>query len=119
MQSAAVEEVGAGAGKARDAGGVLPLALGGKAGALPTGVSVGLVEAHVADRLVRIQIAYPREGPDPPAAAVLLPVERRRPTLFLHFRPAVRQPEEGVAVAAVRHELQVLAVGDQAVAEGE
>ncbi len=92
---------------------MLPFALGGEARALPAGVGVGLVEADVADRLVQVEVAVSGEGPDPPSVFPQLPVERRGPALILDLGPAVREPEEGVAVAAVLDELQVLAVGDQ------
>src|SRR5215218_9259213 len=53
VESAAVQVVRAR--EARDAGRLLPLALDGEAGAPPAGEGVGLVEAHVADGLVRVQ----------------------------------------------------------------
>src|SRR6185295_5297476 len=119
MEGAAVEEVRAPAGEARDAGGVLPLALGGEASSSPflallrppAREGVRLVEAHVADRLVRVELAHAGESPEMPAAAVLLPVERCPPALLLDLRPAVRQPEEGITVAAAGDEFQVVGVG--------
>src|ERR1700712_5222489 len=114
MEQAAVEEVRPR--HPRDAGGVLPLALGGEASPLPLSplprlparVGVRLVEADVADRLLGVDVAHPGEGPQPPAAALFLfplflPIQRRRPSLLLDLGPAVRQPEEGIAIAAVRH----------------
>ena len=99
---------------------MLPLALGGQARTLPAGVGVRLVEADVADRLVRIDVAHAGERPGPPAILLpAFPVKGRRPTLLLDLGPAVRQPEQRVAVAAVRHEFEVVAVGDQAVHQRE
>src|SRR6185369_1271025 len=125
MERSGVQEVGVGGGEAGGAGGVLPFSFGGETGAFPAGVGVGFVEAHVADGLVRIDRPVSGERPQAPVAisltlvSVHLPIERRGPALVLDFGPAVGEPEERIGVAAVVHEFEVLAVGDQAVGELE
>src|SRR5690606_28712845 len=52
-------------------------------------------------------------------AVAVLPVERRRPALALHRRPALREPQRRAAVPAVLDEGEVLAAGDEAVRQGE
>jgi hypothetical protein len=50
----------------------------------------------------------------PPAAIGVRPVERRRPSLVLHNRPSVGQPELGPAISAVLDEGKIFATGDKA-----
>src|SRR3972149_6919454 len=53
------------------------------------------------------------EGPAPPGAVSLLPIQRCLPVLLLNGVPAITQPERGTPVASVAHELQVIAGGDR------
>ena len=100
MKRAAVEEVRLVSRKARDPGGVLPLALGGEACPFPAGVGVGLVEAHVADRRVGLDGGHAVEREGVPGAFALLPIERRAPALRGDGVPSGRKPQLGALVAA-------------------
>lgn len=95
---------------------MLPLRLGRQAGACPAGVGVGLVEAQVRDRRIGVDRHQAvQRHPAPAARAVRFvraPVERGIDAFALHPGPAVRQPQRGLAVAAVFHEGQPFAVGD-------
>jgi len=68
----------------------------------------------MADRLILVDLAQPAEGHHPPVAIPLFPIQGGLPLLGPHRSPALREPQEGVVVAFIFHELQVVPVRDQA-----
>ena len=97
----------------------LPLELGRQALAGPARERVGLVVADVRHRRGAIDRLQPFERHGEPLPVALLPVERRVPALAVDRRPAVGEPKRGRAIAAVLHEREPFAVGDEAVGQAE
>ena len=81
----------------------------------PTREGVGLVEAHMAHRFVGRQRPKPGQRPDRPLPVVPFPIKRRLPPFLLHSRPAIIEPEQLLAVAAVGNKLLVLGISHEAV----
>ena len=79
----------------------------------PAREGVGFVIAHMHDRRRRIDRLQARQRHRVPRAVDFAPVARRVPVLGLHLGPAVGQPQRRRRVAAVAHELEPLAVGDE------
>src|SRR5882672_5935198 len=76
----------------------LPFGLRRQPRAGPTRERVGFVEAHVAHGRMLIDRAPAAEREL--ARCVLRPAERAAPAELAHFRPAVREPERGLVIAA-------------------
>ncbi len=89
----------------------LPFEFGGKPLARPRGVSGGLIETHMRDRLIVIKwlCAMQREN-----IAVIQPIERRAPALALFQRPAVGKPEFRPLITAIRDERAIFAIRHRA-----
>ena len=66
----------------------LPFELRRESRTRPIRVGVGFEITDVCDRLVFIDGAQTRQGKVPPSTVAFHPVERRRPTLFIHSDPA-------------------------------
>src|SRR5512138_3887618 len=91
----------------------LPLVLGGQSGPRPAGIGIRLVVTDVTDRLGQTHLPLAAERALPPFPVALFPVERGLPALRLDRVPAQRQPQFRTGIAAVAHEFQVFAAGDQ------
>src|SRR5690606_19181273 len=76
---------------------------------------IRLVVAHVADGRVPVERPPPAEREL--ALEIVGPAERPVPAGFPDLRPAVREPERGIAIAAGLDELAELAVRDEAARE--
>src|SRR5450432_1853172 len=92
----------------------LPFGFCGETCICPTCIGIGLIVADMADRFGFINLAQSRERHRPPITIALLPIQRSLPLLRTHGIPAFREPQEGILIAAILYELQVLAICDQA-----
>ena len=79
----------------------------------PARKGIGLVIADVTHRRRRIDPAQAAKRHRKPGAVDLAPIAGRLPALRLDRRPAVRQPQGRRRVAAVGHEFEPFAVGDE------
>ena len=71
----------------------------------------------MADGSIEVDGPEPVQRHVPPLALLALPVARRGPALGVDRGPAVGQPMRWRRIAAVGHELQPLAIGDEAVGQ--
>src|ERR1700722_384110 len=104
----------------------LPLKFRRQPFACPARVSVCFKKAHMTQRsgreLLERQLTPQRKyGPASPfpGAIFFCPVERRSPAVRLHRVPSGREPQLGLAIAAIGHELRVLAAGHKPVGQSK
>ena len=93
--------------------GHFPLSLCRQILASPAGKSIGLVIAHMTNRLCRIDRAQTAERHRKPGTIDFAPITRRFPMLSLDGGPAVRQPQRRCHITTVGHEFQPFTVCDQ------
>jgi hypothetical protein len=69
------------------------------------------------DRRIRINGLSAAQSHAPKLAVARFPVKRCRPRFTSHRGPAVRQPQERIAIATVRDKFEPLGVCDQSIGE--
>ncbi len=109
MQRVALDEV---AGDSDAGGRLFPLRFGRQACAGPARERIGLEQAEMAHRRMRIAFAPAAEGEF--ARAVGMPVQRALPVLGATLGPAVAEPQPDRAIAAIGDELGVFGVAHRA-----
>ena len=120
VRRAMSEATGSGIGPIAERDRVLPLEFGRQPGAGPARERVGLVVAHVNDRLTGVDGAAAVEREARPAVVVVVtPVRRCVPPVVLHRVPTVRQPQLRLAVSTVGDELHPFACRHEAVGDPE
>src|ERR1044072_1571563 len=98
-------------------GGGFPFKFCWQSHTFPGGISSGFIKADMAYRLVQAQGLQPLPGVMHPLSVYIMPVQRSRYLLRLDPVPALSMPMAEIAVAAIFHKGQVLAVGHQLCAD--
>ena len=96
-----------------------PFVLSGEARICPSCERVCLVVADVRHGVAEPDGLTTVHGERGPPVFLLLPVEGGTPPFFLHEIPTGAQPQLGAGIPTVVHEVEVLAVGDEALRNRE
>src|SRR5229473_4917558 len=81
----------------------------------PGGVGVRLKIAHMGNGCVEVELLRAAQRHRPVRIVTLLPIERRCPSLIAQRCPSLREPQQWIPIATVRHEFNPLAIGDRPV----